>query len=214
MPKIAAFDFDGTIADTLSMCIKAFRKSVLPYIGYEISETEIAQMFGLNETGMIKKVVKHQWEAALNDFYANYELLHHEITKPFDGITDLFAFLKQENIMLALITGRGRKSCDISLKKLGLTDVFDEILCGSESAPNKQEHIEHLLQKHAIPREDFCYIGDAVGDIKACRKAGVLCLSAAWQKQETKELLEKENPGCVFCNVKDLQEYIKTNWIT
>jgi len=37
--KLAAFDFDGTIADTIPMCIKAFRMSVLPYIGYEIRET-------------------------------------------------------------------------------------------------------------------------------------------------------------------------------
>ncbi len=93
MLKLAAFDFDGTIADTLPMCIKAFRMSVLPYIGYEISEAEIAQMFGLNETGMVKKVVKQDWEAALNDFYSNYELLHNEITKPFDGILDLFDFM-------------------------------------------------------------------------------------------------------------------------
>ena len=209
MLKLAAFDFDGTIADTLPMCIKAFRMSVLPYIGYEISEAEIMQMSGLNETGMVKKVVKQDWEAALNDFYSNYELLHNEITRPFDGILDLFASLKRENIIIALITGKGRKSCGISLKKLGLTDVFSEILCGSENTPNKKEHIKYLLQKYAIPREDFCYIGDTIGDIKACGEAGVICLSAAWQKQADKKILEKENPDCVFSNVKDLQEYFK-----
>ncbi len=148
MLKLAAFDFDGTIADTLPMCIKAFRMSVLPYIGYEISETEIVQMFGLNETGMVKKVVKQDWEAALKDFYSNYELLYNEIIK----------------------------------------------------------HIEYLLQKYAIPKKDFCYIGDTTGDIKACGEAGGICLSAAWQKQENKEILEKENPDYVFSNVKDLQE--------
>jgi Predicted phosphatases len=192
MLKLAAFDFDGTIADTLPMCIKAFRMSVLPYIGYEISETEIVQMFGLNETGMVKKVVKQDWEAALKDFYSNYELLHNEIIKPIDGISDLFASLKQENIIIALITGKGRKSCDISLKKLGLADVFSEILCGSENTPNEKEHIEYLLQKYAIPKKDFCYIGDTTGDIKACREAGGICLSAAWRKQENKVLTPKE----------------------
>lgn len=212
MLKLAAFDFDGTIADTLPMCIKAFRMSVRPYIGYEISETEIVQMFGLNETGMVKKVIKQNWEAALNDFYSNYELLHDEITRPFDGISDLFALLKRENIIIALITGKGRKSCDISLKKLGLTDVFNEILCGSENTPNKRQHIEYLLQKYSIPKEEFRYIGDTVGDIKACREAGVICLSAAWQNQENKEMLEKENPDYVFSNVEDLKEYMKDSW--
>lgn len=48
--KLAAFDFDCTTADTLTMCIKAFRMSTLPYTGYENSETEIMQISRLNET--------------------------------------------------------------------------------------------------------------------------------------------------------------------
>ena len=55
MIKLIAFDLDGTIGDTVPMCIRAFEKAVSPYAGHILSEREISQTFGLNEGGMIKK---------------------------------------------------------------------------------------------------------------------------------------------------------------
>ncbi|MDS0527673.1 HAD hydrolase-like protein [Clostridium sp. SHJSY1] len=58
MIKMVAFDFDGTIADTIPMCIEAFKKVISPYAGHELTEHEILQTFGLNEIGMVKTFVK------------------------------------------------------------------------------------------------------------------------------------------------------------
>lgn len=66
MFKIVAFDMDGTIADTIPMCIKAFRNSVSPYTNHELSEEEILHTFGLNEIGMVKAVVNQNWESAID----------------------------------------------------------------------------------------------------------------------------------------------------
>lgn len=76
MFKMIAFDMDGTIADTIPLCVEAFRRSVSPYVGHELSEQEIVETFGLNEIGMIKVLVSENWEAALQDFYCAYTLLH------------------------------------------------------------------------------------------------------------------------------------------
>lgn len=207
MYKIAAFDLDGTIADTIPMCIKAFRESVSAYTDHELTKKEIVQTFGLNETGMVKAIVTQNWESALNDFYSRYELLHNKITAPYPGIANLFAFLKQNKILVALITGKGEKSCSITLEKLGLSETFDEILYGCELSPNKKENIQYLLEKYSVSPNDFCYIGDTVQDVRDCRNAGVVCLSAAWQEYANIDMLEKENPNHVFPRIKDLHEY-------
>lgn len=49
MIKLVAFDLDGTIGNTLPMCIQAFKKATQPYIGYELSDEEVVHTFGLNE---------------------------------------------------------------------------------------------------------------------------------------------------------------------
>lgn len=209
MFKVVAFDLDGTIADTIPMCIKAFRNGVSPYTDHELSEEEILHTFGLNEIGMVKAVVSQNWESAVANFYSQYETLHNEVTEVFPGILKLFALLKKKRIVLALITGKGKQSCTITLEKLGIAKTFDEILYGSEIAPNKKENIEYLLKKYNISKEEFCYIGDTVQDIQTCQKAGVSCLSAAWQKTANANTLEAENPRCVFRSVKDIYSYFE-----
>lgn len=204
MFKVVAFDLDGTIADTIPMCIKAFRNGVSPYTDHELSEEEILHTFGLNEVGMVKAVVSQNWESAVTNFYSQYESLHNEVTEVFPGILKLFALLKKKRIILALITGKGKQSCTITLEKLGISKVFDDILYGSEIAPNKKENIEYLIKKYNISKEEFCYIGDTVQDIQTCQKAGVSCLSAAWQKTTNAIALEIENPRCVFKRVQDI----------
>lgn len=73
MIKLVAFDLDGTIADTIPMCIEAFGKAVSPYAGHTLTKDEIVQTLGLNEIGMVKAVVKEHWENALRDFYIQKE---------------------------------------------------------------------------------------------------------------------------------------------
>ena len=56
MIKLVAFDLDGTIGDTIPMCLKALKKAVTPYVTLnDVSENDILETFGLNEKGMIKK---------------------------------------------------------------------------------------------------------------------------------------------------------------
>ena len=57
MIKLAAFDLDGTIGDTIPMCIKAFRKAVSPYAGHSLTDKEIIETFGMNEVGMVKAII-------------------------------------------------------------------------------------------------------------------------------------------------------------
>lgn len=208
MFQMVAFDMDGTIADTIPMCIEAFRNSVSPYTDHLLSEKEVLQAFGLNEVGMVKAVAGKNWETAIQDFYLEYALLHDKVTEPFPGILNLLAYLKQKKIIVVLITGKGEKSCMISLEKLGLLEIFDEILYGSEVSPNKKENIEVLLKKYSISREHFCYIGDTVQDIKSCNAAGVVCFSAAWQKSSDVAALKNENPKYVFYHVRDLYQFL------
>ena len=43
MIKLVAFDLDGTIADTIPMCIEAFKQAVSPYASKILSEDDIVK---------------------------------------------------------------------------------------------------------------------------------------------------------------------------
>lgn len=210
MIKMVAFDFDGTIADTIPMCIEVFKKAVSPYAGHELTKQEIIQTFGLNEIGMVKTVVKDKWELAIQDFYLYYEKMHDRCMKPFSGIRHLIKYLQEKNVTVALITGKGEKSCDISLKRLNLENCFSEIMAGDEKHLNKAESISKLLKKYSIKKDEFYYVGDALSDVTACREAGVTCLSAAWSDSADLEKLKEINLDFMFNNIAELKDFLES----
>ena len=159
MIKLIAFDLDGTIGETIPMCIKAFKQAVSPYAGHVLSEREIVQTFGLNEEGMIKMVAGEKWQEALHDFYPIYERMHEECPKPYEDICELIKTLRAAGILVALITGKGEKSCMITLEKFGMQNLFCSIKTGSEDKPNKADAITELLHFYQLNEEEFCYVG-------------------------------------------------------
>lgn len=210
MIKMVAFDFDGTIADTIPMCIEAFKKAISPYAGHKLTSQEILQTFGLNEIGMVKAVVKDNWKLALEDFYFYYEEMHNSCKEPFPEVCDLIKYLKEKNVMVALITGKGQKSCDISLKKLGIENYFSDIMVGDEIRLNKAESILKLLKKYSIKNDEFYYVGDALSDVTACREVSVICLSAVWAGNAHLEELKKINPTYIFNNISSLKNFLES----
>ncbi|GMA99506.1 HAD-IA family hydrolase [Pelosinus sp. IPA-1] len=210
MIKIVAFDFDGTIADTIPMCIEVFKKSVSPYAGHDLTNHEIVQTFGLNEAGMVKAVVKGNWKPALQDFYFYYEKMYDSCKEPFPGICDLIKYLKDKDIIVVLITGKGQRSCDISLKKSGMDNYFSEIMVGDEISHNKAESISKLIKRYSIKNDEFYYIGDALSDVTACREVGVTCLSASWSDHVDLEELRKVNPTYIFNNISSLKIFLES----
>ena len=210
MIKMVAFDFDGTIADTIPMCIEAFKKAISPYAGHELTEDEVIQTFGLNEIGMVKAVVKDNWKLGLQDFYFYYEEMHNSCIEPFPQICNLIRYLKEKNVVVALITGKGQKSCDISLKKLGMENYFSEIMVGDERCLNKANSIKSILKKYCIKNDEFYYVGDALSDVTACRDASVTCLSAAWSDRVDIEELKRINPTYIFNDISSLKAFLES----
>ena len=181
---------------------------ITPYAGHTLSEREITQTFGLNEVGMIKKVAGEKWREALHDFYPVYEEMHQSCPSPYEGIRELIKTLQKAGVLVALITGKGDKSCRITLEQFGMRNLFCSIKTGTEDKPNKAEAIEELLHDFRLNKDEFYYIGDAVSDVAACNKAGVTCLSAAWATTADVSGLKKANPSKVFPSIKELTLFL------
>lgn len=179
MIKLVAFDLDGTIADTIPMCIEAFKQAVSPYASKILSEDDIVKTFGLNEEGMIKEVVSEDWEKALIDFYVKYKEMHTVYIQPFAGIRELITELKKNSIIVSLITGKGQRSCDITLHHFEMEALFDSISIGSPDRNTKAESMTELMSKYNTQPAEMVYVGDEFSDITACSKVGIQCLSAA-----------------------------------
>jgi phosphoglycolate phosphatase-like HAD superfamily hydrolase len=208
MIKAMIFDLDGTIGDTIPLCIKAFRKSMESFMRRNITDEEIVATFGPSEEGTIKALIPAHYEEGVKQYLYYYKEFHEACPKPFDGIIEVIRALKNKGIVVAMVTGKGRKSVDITLEQFGMVDLFECIEAGSINGARKCEGITCVIEYLNINPEEAYYIGDAPNDIIAARSAGVGIISAAWADMVCVEELERLKPDNLFRTIKEFEEFI------
>jgi phosphoglycolate phosphatase-like HAD superfamily hydrolase len=206
--KTIIFDLDGTIADTLPLCIAAFKKSIEPLLKTEISEQEIIASFGPSEEGTIRKLIPEHEEAGVQAYLHHYGQLHDTCPAPFPGIVELLEFLKDKRVKLAMVTGKGIHSTRISLKKFALEQYFEILETGSPDGPNKINGIRSVLSRFNAGKDESLYVGDAPSDILYCKEIGIPIAAAAWATTTNAMELEKLNPDWLFYSVEEFKRWI------
>lgn len=213
MIKAMIFDLDGTIGNTVPLCIKAFRKSIEFFMrGRSISDEEIVATFGPSEEGTIKALIPEHYEEGIKRYLYYYKDLHKECSEPFDGIVEVIRKLKKKGIVVAMVTGKGEKTVSITLEQFGMVDLFEWIETGSVMGNRKCEGISFVIEHFNIKPEETYYIGDAPTDIIAARDAGVGIISAAWGDKVCLEELKNLKPDKLFRTIKEFDEFVSIHF--
>jgi phosphoglycolate phosphatase-like HAD superfamily hydrolase len=207
--KAVVFDLDGTLGNTLPLCISAFRKSIEPLINQTLSDDEIIATFGPSEEGTIMALAPEHYEKGISSYLKFYKQLHIMCPAPFDGIEDLLITLKNKSVRIAMVTGKGKHSTEISLEQFGIAQYFEAIETGIASGPRKAEGIQNILDLFKdIHKNEVIYVGDAPSDITASRKVGVPVVAAAWAESAEPANLKKLLPDMFFDNIKDFSDWL------
>lgn len=210
--KAVIFDLDGTLANTLPLCIQAFRNSIEPLINRSVSDAEIIATFGPSEEGTIMALAPDYYDKGVVSYLHFYESLHEMCPVPFDGIKKVLETLKNKGVRIAMVTGKGKQSTDISLKHFELTHFFETIETGSPKGARKAEGIQIVLDSLSeIRKEEVIYVGDAPNDIIASKKVRIPVVAAAWaDTAELKKLIELK-PEEIFYTITDFSNWLYGN---
>jgi phosphoglycolate phosphatase-like HAD superfamily hydrolase len=176
-PMRILFDLDGRLADTLPLCIAAFRSAIEPATGAVLCDAEIVATFGPFEEGTIGTIAPNHCDAGMATCLAHYERLHSGWPDLFAGMRGLLGDLRARGVRLGLVTGKGGTSTQLSLRQFGLADYFELIETGSPNGPRKPDALRIILATWQLASTDAVYIGDAPSDITVarCRHAGRGC---------------------------------------
>ena len=210
--KAVIFDLDGTLGNTLPLCISAFRKSIEPLINSSLSDEEIISTFGPSEEGTIMALVPENFEEGISNYLKFYGEMHAMCPAPFEGIEDLLITLRDKSVRIAMVTGKGKHSTRISLKQFGIAKYFEAIETGISSGPRKAEGIQNILDLFKdIQRNEVIYVGDAPSDITASKKVGIPVVAAAWAETAEPDKLKDLHPDMLFDNIKDFGYWLNSN---
>lgn len=185
------FDFDGTIADTLSAIIRLVNEHADDYHIRPLGDSDVDELRGMSNIDIIKKYKVPLVKVPSLVLRAQKELNQRidEMTL-FPGIRDLILELKGLGVQLGILTSNSRENVLKFLRAQKL-DVFD-FIHAEQNFFGKNWALLHLLKKHGLKKDEVLYVGDEVRDIEACQKVGVPVIAVTWGFHRRKLLADKD----------------------
>lgn len=203
------FDIDGTLIDNTQDIIYLFQDTIERFLGptKNLTTQEVLALWGPPGDEIFKQVFPpHIAEEAWKYFLRSYRDQHS--TKAFFS-RDQLLNIKAKLSYLTIFTGKSKKTCEITLDKLEIRDLFDLVLTGND-VPRSKPHPDallHTIDKLHLLKDETLFIGDSHLDIQAGKEAGVYTAAALWGTMEPEKILA-ENPNYVFQTPENFIDFV------
>src|SRR5882757_205595 len=176
--RLAIFDFDGTLADSLPWFRSSFQDMITRFDLAPVGDDEIEGLRGMSARQIMARLNVPMWRlpAIVSDMRKRKLAAAGEISL-FDGVAALLADLQRLGIQTAIVSSDGEESVR---RVLGPTaSLISHFDCGAAifGKHRKFRRVARLLG--AKPADTIC-IGDEIRDIEAARAAGMDSGAVAW----------------------------------
>ena len=200
--KLAVFDLDGTILDTIEDLAAgvnaALRASGFPerpvadvrrFVGNGIRRTlEYAAPEGISPAAL---------DTLYRDFTDYYRVHIADRTQPYDGIPELLDALRDAGTKTAVVSNKSDFAVKLLCKRF-FTGQFDMAVGERDGVPRKPapDGVRSVLDALHIQAEQAAYIGDSEVDIETARNAGMREILVSWGFKG-RPFLEAHGAACV-----------------
>lgn len=195
-------DWDGTVVDSWLPHAEAARVALAGTLGREPLGEEVRQFLLAPDNracGLDAARYVGAWEA----IQPLYRRLQGGV-RTFPGIERELLALRSGGASLAIVTSKRRWAVQGEIRRLGLGDLFDAVVCRDDTARHKPDPDPLLRALDEIAAgSDAVFVGDAATDILAARAAGVRAVGVAWGWEGVAGLL-LHAPDAICMQVPDL----------
>lgn len=211
--KLAVFDMDGTILDTL--------EDLKDSLNYALAEAgcptrtlaEVRRFVGNGMQKLIERATPadssaEEKEKILVSFKAHYKEHCADKTKAYDGILELLRTLRESGCRTAVVSNKG----DFAVQEL-CRQYFDGLMdcaIGEKEGVKKKpapDSVNEVLKELQTDRQDAVYIGDSEVDIQTAENAGMDCIIVSWGFRE-REFLKEQGAEMIVDSVEELRKQI------
>ncbi|MBR4346498.1 MAG: HAD-IA family hydrolase [Oscillospiraceae bacterium] len=195
--KLAVFDLDGTLVDSLAdlgnACNKVLADNRFPIHGID----DYRFMVGNGMRKLIERALPEGEKTAenierllaqMNDTYRGAYNIH---TRPYEGITELLDRLAQSGIKTAVASNKPDEFTKTIVHEM-LGDRFTYISGQKDTYEKKPAPgiILHIMDKLGVSGEETVMIGDSCVDMQCAANAGIDSIGCTWGFRPVSELKE------------------------
>ena len=199
MRRLAIFDLDGTLLDTIGDLAEACNHMLgLRGLGSH-SREEYRAMVGNGILRLVERALPEHLRnteyvaEARHDFLAYYIEHIDQYSRPYEGICEVLQTLQSEGWTLAVASNK----FDAGTKKLiggFFPDIHFKAVYGNrEGFPLKPDAalVELIMEECGATRETTYMIGDSGVDVEAAKNGGVCSVGCTWGFRAREELEER-----------------------
>ena len=179
--KAIVYDIDGTLLNTVD-------QNMYPLI--RIIKEE------LNEDWTFEQVVPFTAQPGLKTIadlgiqdvdgvyarWVRYVNAYGPGAKPYEGITELLTFVREQGIKQGIVSSKRRKQYGIDMGRCGYDKFMEAAVLFEDTDKHKPDPtpLFACLRQLGVEPEDALYVGDARSDMVAARAAGMDFAYASW----------------------------------
>lgn len=199
MKKLAIFDLDGTLLNTIKDLGEAVNYA-LDRNGFHTHSIASYPFFvgngvkrlierALPEDERKKSTVVKKMLADFKEYYNEHNTI---LTKPYDGIPELLQELQAQGVQLAVASNKYQQATDKIINHFFPDIDFVAVQGQTDDIPVKPDPsiIFIILAKARIAKQDTLLVGDSGIDMETARRACVDSVGVTWGFRPVKEIVE------------------------
>ncbi|MFX1465168.1 MAG: HAD family hydrolase [Promethearchaeota archaeon] len=209
-PKAIIFDLDGTLIDSIPAHLYAYQELAMSEFGIQLNEEKILEHFGKTTRDILTALFPHSGKN-IDILVEKKQRLYRQSfnrVKLLPGTKKVLRTAKERSIKCALGTSSSRENVEIVIKEFGLE--FDVVITGEDiefGKPNPETFLT-IAQRLDLSPDDCFVIGDAIYDMMAAKKAGMLAIGVL-TGNTTRRQMKMANADVIVENLLEFMQWAR-----
>jgi HAD superfamily hydrolase (TIGR01509 family) len=199
------FDIDGTLVDSNYLHVFAWQQA-FDDIGVDVEAWRVHRGIGMDGTELVRSLCPDldDVDGAKDAHARRYQALA-PLLRPLPGALDLLDAVADAGLQVVLATSAPDDELVNLRKVLGRDDLVSAITSSEDvdTAKPQPDIVEVALERAGVPAERATFVGDAVWDVRAAKRAGVTSVALRSGGISQAEL-ESEGAAVVYDGPADL----------
>lgn len=211
--RLLVFDWDGTLMDSVGSIV-ACMEATVEKLGLEpVPAERIRQAVGMGLDETLDALVPGTDEATRGRIVECYRRfwfsIYRERPTPFEGVGRVLGELAEDDYLMAVATGKGRRGLDRDFETTGFGHLFHASRTADETfAKPHPRMLEEILDELGTRPEEALVIGDTTFDLEMAHNAGVPAVAVETGSHETDVLRQLEPLACLP-SVRQLRAWLR-----
>ena len=207
--ELIIFDWDGTLFDSVGQIVASLKFAAQQF-DQPLTDDAAKSIIGLGlpEVAQILFPNVPELHSDILQSYSDHYVANSTEDKWFTGVSEMLYDLNNQDVKLAVATGKSRKGLDRVLKQTGSENLFVATRAASETKSKPDPlMLAEILQQTGVQADRAIMVGDTSYDLEMAQNIAMPRVGVSYGVHSV-EVLQRFNPLYIAHDVATLHQFL------